>query len=263
MKKILIILGSVVSAIVLIVASVFYATSGAVETVDTFFAEVAADDLEGAKRHLSEGFKASTSDQQLAAFLEGSGLLDYRESDWGGRSVDTSSGTLTGKVITNSGGTIPVTVTFVREDGAWKIYHIQTETAGIDPTVAEQVRVPSRSEASEIVHATTQEFARAANAGDLGPIHESAALEFKEQISLEQLHENFAPFLDQEIDLTVLQNYEPMFTTDPALSAEGVLRLEGYFPTTPSRAHFSYTYVHRDDRWQLLGINISLREAGE
>lgn len=263
MKKVLLVLGAFVAVGVLVLGIVFYATSGAVKAADSFFRAVAAGDLEDAKTYLAEGFKASTPDDELMAFLEGSGLAGYRESDWGGRSVDTSSGKLTGKVITESGASIPLTITFVREGGEWKIYHIQREGVGLDAVAAEEVKLPSRAEASQLVKTTTMEFALAVNARDLTPLHAGSAREFQEQVSIDQLHESFAPFLEQEIDLTVLEGYEPMFTTDPAMSAEGVLRLEGYFPTNPSRAHFKYSYVHRDDRWQLLAINVNLKPIEE
>ena len=263
MKKALLVLGSLAAVVTLVLAIVFIATSGAVETADSFFRAAAAGDLDGAKKHLAEGFKSSTSDADLKAFLEGAGLLDYRESEWGGRSVDTSSGKLTGRVLTESGGSIPLTVTFVREDGEWKIYHIQREEAGLETAYAEEVRLPSRAEASQLVKATTQEFALGVNARDLSPLRTLASQQFQQQVSLEQLHENFAPFLTQDIDLTVLQDYKPMFTTDPGLSAEGVLRLEGYFPTTPSRAYFKYSYVSRDGDWQLLGINFNVTPIEE
>jgi hypothetical protein len=258
MKKALLILGSLVVVGGLVWAVVFYTTSGAVETADSFFRAAAAGDFEDAKKYLAEGFKSSTSDEELVAFLEGAGLLEYRESSWGGRSVDTSSGKLTGRVLTESGGSIPLTITFVREDDAWKIYYIQREGAGVDTAAALDTKLPSRVEAAKLVTATTNEFALAVNAKDLSPLHANASLEFQQQVSVEELNQNFAPFLTQDIDLTVLQDYQPMFTSDPALSADGVLQLEGYFSTSPSRAHFRYRYVYRDQDWRLLGINFNL-----
>jgi len=258
MKKALIILGSLAAFGLIVFASVFLATSGAVDAADSFFRAAATGDFEGANLYLAEGFKSSTSDEELVAFLAGAGLLDYRESKWGGRSVDTSSGKLTGKVITQTGVSIPLTITFVREQGTWKIYYIQWEGAGVDIASSDEAKLPSRVDASQIVKATTGDFALAVNARDLSPLHSGASLEFQQQVSVEQLNENFAPFLMQDIDLTVLQGYEPMFTTDPALSADGVLRLEGYFPTTPSRAYFRFSYVYRDHHWQLFGINFNV-----
>lgn len=258
MKKFLIVLGSIAVGVVLIIGIVFYATSGAVESVDGFFRSVAAGDLERAKSYLAEEFKSSTSDEELVAFLEQSGLDDYASSDWGGRSVDTSSGKLTGKVLTASGGAIPVTVTFVREGGEWKIYYIERESSGLSARAAE-VALPTRTEAAEIVKATTRDFAVAVNARDLSSFHAAASDEFREQVPLQKLNESFSAFLTQDIDLTVLQDHEPMFTSEPALSADGVLALEGYFPTTPSRAWFAYRYVYRGADWKLLGIEFNVR----
>lgn len=196
-------------------------------------------------------------------FLDGAGLLDYRESDWGGRSVDTSSGKLTGKVITNSGATIPLTITFVRESGEWKIYHIQREEVGLAASSADEADLPSRAEAAELVKATTNAFTDAVNARDLSLFHAQTAPEFQREISPEEFNELFADFVTQEIDLSVLGDYEPMFTSNPALSAQGVLRLEGYYPTRPSRAQFGYTYQFAGDEWQLIGIKFNLSPTEE
>lgn len=259
MKKFFIVLGSVAAVLALILTVVFYATSGAVRTADAFFASVAHGDMETARGFLSTEFQSSTSDEELLAFIEESGLDEYVSSDWGGRAVDTSSGTLSGKVITRSGAAIPLTMTFVRENGQWKIYYIERESSGINLATKEQLALPDRKEASEIVQATTSAFAEAVNAKDLSGFHASASTQFQEQVPLEQLNEHFAAFLNQEIDLSILADFEPMFTADPALSADGVLRLEGYFPTTPSRAHFSYSFVHDGDGWKLLGIDFNVR----
>lgn len=259
MRKGAIIFGSVAGAIALGIIVVFYATSGAVETADSFFRAAAAGDMQKAKGFLAEGFTAETSDEELVAFLESSGLIDYREADWGGRSVDTSTGKLTGKVITSSGRTVPLTLTFVREGGDWKIYYIQRESSGLDLSAAQQVALPSREEAAALVNATTAEFAAAVSAGDFAEMHGSASGEFQAQVSLDQFEESFSEFVSQAIDLTILRDYEPMFTSDPALSAQNILRVEGYYPTEPSRAHFTYTYVHNGTAWKLLGIDFNIR----
>ena len=263
MKKFLIIVGALALVIGLGIVSVFYATSGAVETADAFFRQAAAGNFDKARPYLAEGFLASTSEEELIRFLDGSGLLDYRESDWGGRSVDTSSGKLTGKVITNSGATIPLTITFVRESGEWKIYYIQREDVGLADSRIDDVELPTRTEAAELVKSTTSAFAEAVNAGDLGLFHAQTAPEFQQEISLEEFNRLFADFVTQEIDLSVLGAYEPMFTSDPALSAQGVLRLEGYFPTRPSRAQFGYTYQSVSGEWQLIGIRFNLSPVEE
>ncbi|HKJ18765.1 MAG TPA: hypothetical protein VJ984_15530 [Xanthomonadales bacterium] len=238
-------------------AAVFYATSAAVETADSFFKSVAQGDMDTASTYLAEGFTSETTEEELLQFLESSGLTDYKEADWGGRSVDTSSGKLIGKVITNSGRTIPLTLTFVREEGDWKIYYIQRESAGLASTPS-AAALPDRAESAEIVQATTADFARAVNAKDLSEFHGNSSTEFQEQVSLETFNEGFSSFLNSDIDLTVLQNHQPMFTVEPAISADGVLQLQGYYDTRPSRATFEYKYVYRKDGWELLGIGFNI-----
>lgn len=262
MKKFLAIIFALVVLIAAGIGSVFLATSGAVETADSFFRSVADGDIQLAKTYLSEGFTSETSDEELLSFLQASGLTDYKESDWGGRSVDTSSGTLTGKVITNSGGAIPLTLTFVREEGDWKIYYIQREGAGL-ASQPKEVALPGRSESAEIVQATTAAFAEAVNAGDLSGFHAGTAPEFRQQVPIDRFNELFSDYLTSDLDLTVLASHQPMFTTQPSISADGVLQLQGYYDTRPSRAIFDYTYVHRSNEWKLLGISFNVSPVVE
>jgi hypothetical protein len=258
-KNILTVLGIIVLGIGVLIGVIFYATSGVVETADSFFKAVADGNFNTARSHLSEEFKASTSKEEFQAFLEESALTEFAEAFWHNRSVSIGSGTLEGEVTTKSGGTIPLTMAFVKEDSGWKIYSIQKSTAGLQSASNGSLAIPSKTEAAQIVDETTLDFANAVNAKDFSEFHAQMAKELKEQYSVAQLTQIFQPFISQELDLTVLQNFEPMFTSEPALSAEGVLQLEGYYPTTPSRAHFTYKYVYRFTSWKLISVNINLK----
>lgn len=259
MKKILTVLGVIVLGIGVLIGVSFYATSGVAETADSFFKAVAGGNFNTARSHLSEEFKASTSKEEFQTFLEESALTEFAEASWHNRSVSIGSGTLEGEVTTKSGGTIPLTMDFVKEDSGWKIYSIQKPNAGLQNASNTNIAIPSKAEAAKIVNRTSLDFADAVNAKNFSEFHAQMAQEFKEQYSVAQFTEIFQPFLAQEQDLTVLQDVEPMFTSEPALSAEGVLQLEGYYPTTPSRGYFTYKYVHRFTSWKLISININFK----
>ena len=246
-----------VAIVVIGITAVFYLTSGAVDTADAFFTEVAAGNFSAARNFLSEEFKATTSAAELEAFLSKSSLLDYNEANWHNRSIENNTGSLEGEIITQSGGSIPLKMDFVKESDAWKILFIEKQNAGI-ATSSESV-IPTKAESAELLRGTTREFGQALNNRDFSDFHAGLASEFQDKFSPDELMETFGTFIEQEIDLTLLEQYEPMFTLEPALSSEGVLQLEGYFPTTPSRTHFSYTYVVRSGSWKLLGINVDLK----
>lgn len=255
MKKLLWILGGLALVIGAGVLIIFYATSGLTKTADTFFADVGAGDMAAARGLLSQAFRDNTSEDALQHFLEQDRLMDYQSASWSSRSVTLGSGQLEGSINTRSGGKIPIKLSFVKEDG-WKIYAIERPAAGVSQGGSS---VPSRDESAHLVAATTHAFGEAINAKDFSGFHENASPEFQHDVSVGDLAKNFAAFMEQEIDLTSLDNLKPVFTADPGLDGDGILHLEGYYPSHPLRALFEYKYVYRGTGWKLLGISLNLQ----
>ncbi len=47
------------------------------------------------------------------------------------------------------------------------------------------------------------------------------------------------------------------------MDKDGILTLEGRYPSTPMNVKFKYKYLRRDGTWQLLGINVHMIPAEE
>ncbi len=107
----------------MIVGSVFYLTSGITRTADQFFKSVKRNDMQAAHTYLSEGFRASTSQEQLETFLKGTALINYKRASWGSRSITGKTGEINGSIETADGGTIPIKMEFVKEKEGWKILY--------------------------------------------------------------------------------------------------------------------------------------------
>ncbi|TWU25573.1 hypothetical protein [Bythopirellula polymerisocia] len=258
MKKTLVVIGGLFVLLVVAIFGIFFITSGIVKTADDFFQQVSDGNFKKSRDFLAEEFKAATSPEEFEVFLTESALIDFKEASWNSRSVANGSGELEGVVLTKSGGSIPVQMSFVKELGAWKIYAIQKKGAGLNAAATEDVPIPTKAEAAVLIKDTTRDFAAAINSKDYTQFHADLAKEFQEQVPLEKFNEIFSVFIESEVDLSVLENLQPMFTAEPALSAEGVLLLEGYFASKPSRVKFSYKYVLRGTKWELLGIVVNI-----
>src|SRR5258708_39366756 len=102
-----------------------------VDVSDTFFKDVAAGDMQRARSYLAADFRATTSEDELRSFLGRSALLDYSQSHWSNRQVSIGgTGHLEGDVSTKSGGKIPLTLTFVKENGGRNSLPIPKSQAG-------------------------------------------------------------------------------------------------------------------------------------
>jgi hypothetical protein len=265
MKKVLIILGILFGMFAMLIAGVVFLamnlTSALPGTADAFFKAARAGDMETARSYLSEEFRASTSAEQLQGFLAESALLNYKEASWSNRSINNDRGELTGSVLTDDGGRVPLTIQLVQENDAWKIYHIDRKPAGLQSTAdAREANavVPSAAERTALVKATTRDFSISLDEGDMGHLHGTLSDLWREQITVEGLNDTFATFLDQEITLD-LDTMEPVFSGEPMIDSNGVMALTGLYATQPSQVHFTYKYLTERAKWRLVGIDVDIR----
>ena len=116
-QRFLIGLSAVIVAFVGLFALVWRLTAGLATTADEFFLALKAQDFEKARTYLAEDFRAATSEQELQDFVARSALSNYASASWSSRSIENSTGTLEGVVETASGGSIPMSISLVREQG--------------------------------------------------------------------------------------------------------------------------------------------------
>jgi len=257
MKKLLVIVLVVFGIMGAGVVVVFQLTAGIVDTTDHFFTAVRTGDLDQAAAFLSAEFKASTSQAELETFLAHSSLLRYRSATWDSRSIENDKGYLEGTIETDGGGKVPVTVTLVKEAGTWRIHSIAKETAGLVSQGGE-TELPREEELRNLATATLLDLAHAINSQNFEDFYHKVAKLWQAQTNVGELHEAFRSFMDQHIDLTGLHGLEPVFSMEPQLGEDGVLRLEGYFPSQTSVTIFGLGYVYEHPQWKLLEISIEL-----
>ena len=251
-QRFLIGLSAVIVAFVGLFALVWRLTAGLATTADEFFLALKAQDFEKARTYLAEDFRAATSEQELQDFVARSALSNYASASWSSRSIENSTGTLEGVVETASGGSIPMSISLVREQGEWKIYTLRKLDAGIQslqagamPSVADQVR---------LVRATTHDFADAVARKDFTAFHGKAAIMWQKQITPEELMKAMQSFVDSGADFRPLDGMQPTIKS-ASVDAEGAVIIEGSYPTTPNEFTFRNRYLFEAIDWKLIGIN--------
>ncbi len=257
MKIFLIIILVLVFLVLLILFFVFQLTGGITTTVDQFFKAVKEKDFSKAYSLTSQEFQAATSLEQLEKFLEGTALLDYQKASWSSRSVSGKQGDLEGSVTTSSGGTVPVKIALVKENDGWKILSIRKADAGLLSEKA--LQVPAENELNQLVNSTIHQLALSINSRDFTNFHNHISRLWQAQITREELFEIFKSFSDQNIDLTVLESIDPVFSEPPHLNADNLLILTGYYPTQPSMTYFTLKYTMEYPNWKLFGINVEIK----
>lgn len=256
MKTLLkIVVGLVVLGVVA-VGLVFYLTSDLTKTADAFFAAVKAKDYGGASQFLSEDFRAATPQTELAAFLDQSTLTAFKTASWTNRSVSGNRGNLEGSITTDSGGVVPITLEFVKENGKWRIRSLYKPKAGLTADSAAP-SPPTDAELAALVKAALHQFALSANAKDFSGFHRYISHLWQTQITVEKLNDVFRGFMG--IDLLVLDNMTPEFDGAPSTSDAGGFSVKGHYPTKPSQVTFELGYIYEGVGWKLVKINLNIK----
>jgi hypothetical protein len=82
---------------------------------------------------------------------------------------------------------------------------------------------------------------------------------WRAQYSVADLDRAFGEFYQAGVDLTVLENFAPRFTSGPRLDEQGVLVVSGNYPTRPVRYHFEHRYVYEGSGWKLIGYSGNIK----
>jgi hypothetical protein len=266
LKTFLKVIGVIVVLIVAGVAAIFWGSSGMVDVSDAFFKATAAGNMEQARTYLAEDFRKSTSEDELHSFLQHSALLDYAEAHWSSRAINMGgTGHLEGTVNTKSGGSVPLTIQFVKENDAWKIYSIKKSQAGLVTAASdeESPAAPSLADSGKLALATTLVFGDAVKTGDFTALLQTTSSEFQKEYTVAKFASSFAQIVDRKLDVAVAPDATPIFTTAPEMLENGVLHMGGVFDCGQEHDHlnFDYKYVYRHTQWKLLGIHVKISGA--
>jgi hypothetical protein len=257
MKIFLIILLVIILLALAILFFIFQLTGGITDIADQFFSAVKEKDFSKAYTFTSQEFQAATSLEELQRFLEGTALLDYQEASWGSKSVSGSQGELEGSIKTSEGGTIPIKIKLVKEATGWKILSIQKADAGL--LTGKSLELPAENMLIKLTNTTMQDLALAINSRDFSNFHQNISRLWQAQITKNELFDIFKSFSDQNIDLTLLEGIDPVFSEKPLVNAENILVLTGYYPTQPSMTYFTLKYTMEYPNWKLFGINVEIK----
>jgi hypothetical protein len=254
-QRFLIGLGAVFVGACGLIALVWQLTAVLADTANGFFLALRAEDQAKARSYLAQDFRASTSDEELRRFVERSALADYESATWTSRSIENSTGKLEGTIVTRGGGSIPMSISFVREKGEWKILAVRKPDAGIltdDPRPQ-----PNRADQARLASETTQRFADAVTRQDFTQFHLASAVMWQQQGSAEKLNEAFRSFNEPGIDLRQLSG-DPKIT-NASFDEDGAFVIAGTYPYGQNQFEFRYRFIYETVDWKLVGVSAYLR----
>jgi len=264
MKKnyiILIVLGCLSAFIGLILAAVFYATSGITDTADEFFASARQGDYAAAHGLTSQSLQNECSVDRLTGYLEENGLNKVVDTSWSSRSVKNGEGELAGSLEIESGGTIPIVIKLVSEGDVWKINYMDVEQAGLKTSgkSAKQATngpVPEPAVVLNLARFHTGLWAEAVRRND----YEYFA-EFWQGIDAAELKEAFSETQFTDEELKQFEVARPTVNSAEILD-NGNLAIEAEFDIETQSIRTRYQFAKSDGElrdWEVAGLNVDFR----
>jgi hypothetical protein len=117
-------------------------------------------------------------------------------------------------------------------------------------------KVPSETELKSMTLDTLLTFNKGVQAKDFTGFYKEIAKVWQEQTSPEKLKGIFQDFIDKELDIAPIKKLEPVFNKPAEINSDGVLVINGYYPTTPKRVVFRLQYLQEGSDWKLVGIKL-------
>jgi len=92
-------------------------------------------------------------------------------------------------------------------------------------------------------------------------LHGMTTPALQSRVTANQFGAAFAGLRKQNLDLSPVLVMNPQFTATPALTPEGVLRVNGVFPSRPLQINFAIDYRPVDGFWLIESLSVSTAQA--
>ena len=241
-------------------------TAPMAEEGEKFLAQLGAGSTEVAYGMTSATLRNSQTLDDFTGTVKAYGLDDFESASWSSRKITNDRGTLEGTARTKSGGSVPLAMEMIKEDGTWKVLSIKGPQAGAStgPIIAEEAvakpALPGVGKASEMALASLLSFNEAIQTKSFDTFYAGLATLWKKQTTPADLLEKFQSFVDSETDIAPIKELELAFTSPPAFDEDGFLKLEGHYPTTPKKVYFTLFYTSEEEAWKLVGITVRVKD---
>lgn len=110
-----------------------------------------------------------------------------------------------------------------------------------------------------LVRSTIVAFNQANLTGNFSVLRNLGSLEFQRVNTEQELASQFVQFRALNLDIGVVTLYEPVFTKKPVIDGNGLMQLQGYFPTQPIRIEFDLVFSLMEGRWRLQQIAVNAK----
>jgi hypothetical protein len=120
--------------------------------------------------------------------------------------------------------------------------------------------MPEEKEIKRMTDEALMMFHSAIKQKSFEDFYEWTSQAWQDQLTLAKLQRAFQPFIDMNIDLSGVQKESPIFDVPPVITTEGLLVLEGHYPTKPNETAFLLKFIYESPRWRIFGMSVNIRK---
>lgn len=230
------------------------------EVTNQFFTLIKDKKFGDAYKLTSSEFQKATSLEQLKSYLESNDLINFKKGKWTNVKFENNDGEMEGTVETTNGKSIPLFITFFKEDKSWKIHNIRRTDAqaGIQSGSSD---IPSDEQLKSMIKTTVADLGKAINSQNFDTFYASISAIWQSQTNAAELQDVFVEFIEKKIDVeTPAKSIEPVISEPPAIEPENkVLNLKGYFPASPMNVNYDLGYIYEHPNWKLIRISVNVK----
>jgi hypothetical protein len=117
-----------------------------------------------------------------------------------------------------------------------------------------RLAMPSDDKLIMLINSSLIALNQANATGNYTVLREMAAPGFQQANSAERLAQAFSKLRSSNLDLTPILLFQPKLYQRPVLNDRGMLRVTGFFPTSPERVNFDLIFQPVQEKWRLYGI---------
>jgi hypothetical protein len=256
-KGCLITIAAALALIVIIILVAFGLTRGAVKAGDEFLGLIGSGKVAAAYESASGTLKSQQTLESFEEAVKNLGLTDFASVSWSSREVKNDRAHLEGSVKTRSGGKIPLTMELVKESHVWRVIYLSAPQAGVSVAQAGK-QLPPDENSKALALDSLLAFNKAVQQKSFAGFHQQISKKWQEQITPDQLKDVFNQFIEKQIDISPIKQAEPILSAAPQINPDGLLVLEGYYPTHPNKVYFRLKYIYEHPAWKLFGIQVNV-----
>ena len=144
----------------------------------------------------------------------------------------------------------------------WQVFErIATALSGtpVSLTKLKNNTLPSDQQLKALAAGTMNAFAGSLQKSNFNDFYAGISSHFKVQMTPAKLSQTFRG-LDAFSELDRLSDHPPVLEKGICLDKDGLLKLNGHFPTQPRATTFRLTYLLEQTEWKLLGIHVAMKK---